>query len=95
MSQLKRSNSPVTLGYHKPNQSWILALTGGEFKRAIMRKFNELWNNSGIKVMHRWRYFAKNTDIPENPNQNPGAEELNKRDGECIRELWKYSRPYN
>ena len=37
----------------KQNQSWILALIGGEFKRAIMRKFNELQDNSGIKVMNR------------------------------------------
>ena len=37
----------------KQNQSWILALIGGEFKRAIMRKFNELQDNSGIKVMNK------------------------------------------
>ena len=28
-------------------------LIGGEFKRAIMRKFNELQDNSGIKVINR------------------------------------------
>ena len=75
----------------------VYNLTDREFKIAVMKKLNELQENSERqfkelrnKIDEQKEYFIKETDtLKKEPKRNSGTEELNKRDELSKRKHWK------
>ena len=72
-----------------------------EFKTAVMEKLNKMQENTGRqfneltnKINEQKGYFTKEIEILKKNQTNSGADGHNKRDKECIKKHWKYSRLY-
>ena len=74
----------------------VCNLTDREFKIAVMKKLNELQENSErqfnelrTKNNEQKKYLTKETGNLKYNQTNSGAEELNKQSEECNRKHWK------